>query len=171
MFSRTSRYWMTTVTLGAFLAAGCTKTRVASVGRMEAPGTQQLQSVRYSGEYVAKWTPSNKKKLKTIPGSSRFVHAGDQLGFEYTEDGQLLAVHEDARIALANMPAGARYVVWQNKQKVKTQFARECEKAGQATGQVLLIGGIVTVIGLVIYNNPDEFADFVSHALTDKDEE
>src|SRR4051812_7116053 len=86
--------------IAGLICGGCTKTRVATVGRMDAPKTEVLQPVRYDGEYVAKWTPSDRKKLKTIPNSTRYVHAGDMLGFKRGPDGQLIAMHGETALPL-----------------------------------------------------------------------
>jgi hypothetical protein len=154
------------VTLGAFLAAGCTATRIATVSRMESPTTQRSQPVRYDGEYVAMWTSSDKKHLRPIPGSARYAHEGERLGFEYTEAGELIGLHDEARIVLADMPDRTHYVVWQNRQRRKTQFGREMDKlvAGtvstlQVAGVTALVVGGVAAVGYYVYKHPQETVD------------
>src|SRR4051812_8122892 len=111
--TRLTKSWISGVLAGPLLSTGCTTTRIATVSRMESPTTQRSQPVRYDGEYVAMWTSSDKKHLQPIPGSARYVHEGEQLGFEYSDNGQLIGLHDDARVVLTDMPARTHYVVWQ----------------------------------------------------------
>jgi hypothetical protein len=133
---------------------------------MESPTTQRSQPVRYDGEYVAMWTSSDKKHLQPIPGSARYAHEGERLGFEYNDTGQLIGLHDDARVVLTEMPDRTHYVVWQHKQQRKTQFGREVDKtmAGtvktlQVAGMTALIVGGVAVVGYYVYKHPQEAVD------------
>lgn len=155
------------ITLAAFIA-GCARTRTANVSRYYPASGQASQSVRYTGQYVAKWKARGDDKLKSIRGSERFVRAGERLGFQRLENGQLAGVHEGEVVLLTDLPKNARYVTWQNRQKVQTQFAREMEEFGHVAGQVILIGGVVVLIGWMIYEDPDAFIDHLFNG--DKDE-
>jgi hypothetical protein len=149
------------VLVGAILCAGCTKTRTANVARYYPANEQASQPVRYAGNYVAKWKARGDDKLKSIPGSERYVRAGERLGFQRAEDGMLVGLHEEQVVLLADLPRKARYVTWQNRQTVETQFSREMQEIGEVTGQVILIGGVVVLVGWMIYEDPDGFIDKV----------
>jgi hypothetical protein len=164
--SRNVQGTVATVLIGAMLAGGCTTMRVAAVSRMEAPTTQRSQPVRYDGEYVAMWTPSDKKHLQPIAGSARYAHEGERLGFEYSDSGQLIGLHDDARVLLTDLPDGTHYVVWQNRQTRKTQFGREVDKAMAGTVTTLQVAGVTALIvggtaalGYYVYKHPQEAVD------------
>ena len=148
---------------GPILVTGCTKTRVATVGRLEESQTEIQRPVPYTGTYVAKWSDSDSNHLHSIPGSTRFAHAGEKLGFARA-DGQLLAFHDEARVPLKAVPAKAKYVVWYNKKTVQTQFGREVDKAMDGTTKTLavvftgaIIVGVVAWIGYEAVEHPESF--------------
>ncbi len=139
----------------AIFCTGCTKTRVTTLGRNESLVCETSQRAKYIGTYTALWTESDRKHLHEIPGSDRFVHTGERLGFKRLGDGQVIAVHGDVRLPLNGVPATAKYVVWRNTAKVRTQFGREVDKVGEGTlhvvqGTALVLIG-VGVAALVIY--------------------
>ncbi|CAN5522834.1 hypothetical protein BH10PLA1_BH10PLA1_12400 [soil metagenome] len=141
----------------AMFCTGCMKTRVAMVGRCENQVAEASQPVRYSGEYTAKWTDSDRNHLHTIAGTSRFAHTGEKLGFTRV-DGELLALHGDERVPLGHVPKRAKYVVWYNQQTVQTQFGREMDKSGAAMEKIAgaaIIGGLILWAGYEVYQHPE----------------
>jgi hypothetical protein len=145
------------------LLAGCTRTREAKVARLDLPIAERTQLVRYGGNYVARWTPTNRKDLKTIPGSMVAANKGDTLGFTRTEDGRLFAVHGEQRFPLQTPPGNARYVVWYNEAVVQTQFGKEVQEAGEGAGEVLKVVGtgalFVGLLWLAAENDDDHCDD------------
>jgi len=137
----------------ASVCSGCTSTQVTWVGRLEAPAERSYERVPKGGMYVAGWSDENLKKLNPIEGSRRAASAGDRLGFSRTADGQLLALHNSAEVALGPFPPHARTVVWYAERERKTQFGREMGKAATGTREVvtyIVIGTVVVVAVIVV---------------------
>ena len=130
-------------------SVGCTKTVITKIARHEVGGPPVAQAAPTSGTYKVKWAAES-RKLQTLDGTMCLIGKGDRVGFERSEDGQLIAFAGKERIPLARLPEEARYCVWYAREERQTQFGKEVGKALNTTGQVAEVAaGAALLTGLV----------------------
>ncbi len=164
MFNRNGRRGIVLIMICGIFTAGCTRSRVETVARLNFPQTERMQPVRHDGVYVAKWTFRNRTGLTPISGSRVFAMRGASLGFEQAGDGTLVAIHGDERIPLESPPADARYVVWHHECIEPTRLGRETAAVAHGTieaAKFALLGGLL--VGLVILAASDDGRDHCHH--------
>src|SRR5438067_826050 len=88
--------------LCAFLFfAGCTKTVSHPVAAYH-PGVAAptTQPVPRTAVYSIRFLDEKGKKFGGVPGSHRFLQAGDHVGFEMTDSGSMVAIAANEKLAL-----------------------------------------------------------------------
>src|SRR3954470_16544596 len=87
--------------IAVFLLAGCTKTishPVAAYRPTVAPPT--TQPVPRTAVYSIRFLDEKGKKFGGVPGSHRFLQAGDRVGFEINDTGSIVAIAANEKLAL-----------------------------------------------------------------------
>src|SRR5262249_50841879 len=130
--------------------SGCMKYDKSQVAGYTLGADQSLGVVPKGGIYSVRWTDHPGGALQAMDGTDIMLDHGDLAGFVKDEEGKLVAISGPRHLALDQLPAKARYVVWYHNERVKTQFGKEVDKAANVTGQVLVTtAGIVVIAGAV----------------------
>ena len=91
------------------MSSGCTKTVITKMARHEIGGPTVLEAVPEAGIYKVKWAGPS-REFRGVGESERLLAKGMKVGFESTDDG-VIAVANEERIRVSNVPDEARYFV------------------------------------------------------------
>jgi hypothetical protein len=132
------------------ILGGCTHTYQKQVSCFE-PGNDKLMNVvPRTGVYSVKWTGKKSDNLRGVDGTQMLLYKGEMAGFETQENGTVVAVGGQRRIALDGLPGNVRYAVWFGRSKEQTHFGREFDKATEVAARVATGSAIVVGAGLAI---------------------
>lgn len=137
----------------ALSAGGCTQTYKKKVASFHTENEEGLVGkVPMTGVYQVRWARGKGKDYHGVDGTEMLLYRGQSAGFETDDDGSLVAVGAERRIALTYLPDDAKYLVWYHKSKRKTHFGREVDEALDVAGKVagttaIVVGGAAVLVG------------------------
>ena len=135
------------------LFCGCTRTIRQRVAEYQ-PGTvPTTQPVPTTGVYSIRFVDDSGKKFGGIPSSHVYLRKGEPIGFAFDENGKLRGIAGTYNLAI-NTPEN-HGLVWSATYRKPTQFAREVEKAADAswdaTRNIVYAAGVSALFGFALW--------------------
>lgn len=120
--------------IAVILPAGCTKTISHPVAAYY-PGNMAptTQPVPRTAVYSIRFLDEKGRKFGGVPGSQRLLQAGDHVGFEMDDEGAIVAIAANEKLALDVPPRSG--MVWSTTYHKPTQFSKEVAKAATGTAK------------------------------------
>jgi hypothetical protein len=138
------RACVTSLLIASVTLTGCTRGVREDLASHNYSTEVTVEPVRKTAEYWVRARVPGDEKFREVPGTRRFLHAGDVVGFQTDEVGTVVATHNNM-VRTLNLPPGSD-VVWHAKFRRKTQFGREMDKLGRGAlevGQTVMLGTLI----------------------------
>jgi hypothetical protein len=146
--------------IGCITLTGCTRGVRQDLASHAYSSEVTVEPVRKRAEYWVRARVPGDEKFREVPGTRRYMHPGDVVGFETDDVGQVVMVHNGFTKVL-DVPPGTD-VNWHAKYRRQTQFGREMDKLARGlgeAGQAAFLGAAVVGVAAFVGWSAWKFID------------